>query len=542
MPDHRGDLRQRNGCDPALLEALSTPGFYGGSLPVTAHETRSSWVFLVGELAYRVRKPVGALARSSATRQRTACLQELRVNQPLAADIYLAVKAIVAGAEGYELAPAEAPNAVEYALVMRRYDDADTLTGAIAAGTLTPARIDAVARRLADFHDGASAVAGGSKRELLERWQATIRELDHLEHPERWRLDVLAEFGEAFLNAHVREIERRARDGRVRDGHGDLRCDHVLLSAGEPVTGRIDLDPALRRNDVAADLASLALDLEAHGQAWAARELVAGYRRAGGSPGSEALRAFYGAHTALVRAGLELSSAVEPQPAERAARAQRMWALADLLCWRARRPLVIVVCGPPASGKSTLAAELAERSQLAVVSCEEIRTQHAGLASAEQARPEHYSRQFSRATYDLLSRAALAELHGHGGVIVDATCAARTQRGRLMRRLDLRAVTRLVIHCSVTLDTARARATQRVANRQQCSEGARVEEQFRSFEPLDELPADAVLALDAERSIDDQLTVLTRALDRRLGHARPYSRGLRPWRLAHSQAREAADR
>ena len=54
--------------------------------------------------------------------------------------------------------------------------------------------------------------------------------------------------------------------GEVRDGHGDLRCEHVLLGSEVRVVDRIEFDPKLRQMDVAQDLAFLMMDLEAHGR------------------------------------------------------------------------------------------------------------------------------------------------------------------------------------------------------------------------------------------------------------------------------------
>lgn len=509
--------------DPALLQALVTPVMYGGSLPVVVHETHASWVFVVGERAYKIKKPValGFLDYSTLSRRHAACREEVRINQKLAPDIYLGVRAIVRTATGFVFAPEGTPNLVEYAVEMQSFDEADTMEGMIAAGALTPAHIKDVARRLASFHRSAPAVAGGGPSQVLQTWRANIQELGRLEHPGHWHMDTMRRFGEAFVNAHAKEIEQRARDGHVRDGHGDLRCEHVLVRPAVRVVDRIEFDPALRRTDVACDLAFLTMDLEAHGQRRVARELVSAYLHAGASPGSEVLRSFYAAHRALVRAKVTLVDAAEHKPHARRTRlehAKRLWILAELLCWRARRPLVIVVCGPAASGKSTLAAELGRRSQLPVVSSDEVRKRYAGLPVTERAGPEHYTRGFTHVTYDLLGREALAHLCRDCGVIVDATCNTRSQRALLMHRLDLHAVTRLVIHCQVTLETARARAAQRMQSPERISDATPeiVAEQFRCFEPLDELPTGSVLALDAEQAIEVQVAEATRAVDERL--------------------------
>jgi predicted kinase len=263
------------------------------------------------------------------------------------------------------------------------------------------------------------------------------------------------------------------------------------------------------------------MDLEAHDQAWAARELVSAYVQAGGSVGSESLRSFYAAHRALVRAKVTLIDAAEHKPSVRGARiecAERLWDLAVRLCWRARRPLVIVVCGPAASGKSTLAAELSRRSELPVVSSDVIRKQMAGVAADERARPEHYTDEFTQRTYGVLGSEALRHLRRDDGVIVDATCRTERQRAVLLRGLDQCAVTRLVVVCQVRLETALARAARRMRSSERVSDATPqiVAEQFRSFQQLDEVPPGCLLALNTEQTINVQVVEVTRTIDERL--------------------------
>ena len=123
---------------------------------------------------------------------------------------------------------------------------------------------------------------------MLETWRANTQELGRLEHPSRWHVDIMRRFGEAFVTPTPVRSSSALEMAIVRDGHGDLRCEHVLVRPAVRVVDRIEFDPALRRTDVAADLAFLTMDLEAHGQASAARELVRAYDAAGGSSGSEA--------------------------------------------------------------------------------------------------------------------------------------------------------------------------------------------------------------------------------------------------------------
>lgn len=507
----------------SVLRLLGSSGMYRGHPAVEVHETHASWVFLAGRSAYKVKKPVrlAFLDYSTLARRLSACQEEVRVNRELAPGIYLGVRAIVPARGGFRFAPQDTPGAVEYAVHMRRFENKNTLQGAIDAHLLTSAQVHEVACRIADFHRDCALCAGGEPERLLAIWEANLRELERLDHPEGWQLQMMRGFAEAFVSAHRREIERRVCAGEVRDGHGDLRCEHVLLDSEVRVVDRIEFDPTLRHMDVAQDLAFLAMDLEAHGRPGAARELVDAYRHAGGSPASMQLHSFYCAYWALVRAKVAVIAAGSQHGRLRhreRARAGRLWGLAQRFCWRARQPVAIVVCGTAGSGKSTLAAALARRSRLPVVSSDAIRKHRAGLAPSERARPEHYTGQFTCAVYDQLSRETLTQLDRMGGVIVDATCHRRSERARLFRVLKQGDLTFLVVRCQVTLETALARAAARMCSTNRISDATPevVAAQFHRFQALSELPTASVLSLDSEQSTDAQMAEITRAVDARM--------------------------
>ncbi len=526
------DGRAQRG-DPALLEALAEPAMYRGHPPVAVYETHASWVFVAGERAYKVKKPLvlGFLDYSTLERRHDACHEEVRVNRELAPGLYLRVRAIVKTERGFHLARDGAPGAVEYAVEMQSFREQDTFAGLIASSSLTRAHIAGVARVLADFHRSAEVVADWGPDRALAAWRKNVCELQAASHPPEWRLDVAAGFGESFVSAHALELARRAELGLARDGHGDLRCEHILAGPSIRVVDRIEFDPQLRRTDVACDLAFLAMDFETLGQRWAARELVAAYRDAGMDPGGEALRSFYAAHCALVRVKVALIAAAEHDGETRAGDlrvARRLWSLSERLCWRARAPLAVVICGPAASGKSVLAAELARRSEAPVVSSDAVRKRLAHLAPGEPARDEHYTASFTRATYEQLARDALLALHRGDTVIVDATCRSREDRASLLSRLRRNAATLLVVRCEVPLELAVQRATRRLRDPRRVSDATPriAEEQSRAFEELDELPPGSLLRLDATQTLDTQVAELAQAVDRgRLeGQADPQTR------------------
>jgi aminoglycoside phosphotransferase family enzyme/predicted kinase len=503
-----------------LLAALSDPATYGRADSVERHETHASWVFLAGPWAYKVKKPVklAFLDYSTLARRHDACAQEVQVNRELAGDIYLGVRAIVREGHRFRLAEADAEQAVEYVVQMRRFQESQTLQGHIDSGSLAAGDLRAIARRLASFHDAAEVVRSGTLARVGERWRGNLHELAELVDAERWRLVPARRFGEAFIAAHAGEIEDRERNGRVRDGHGDLRCEHVLLGREVRIVDRIEFDPELRKIDVGCDLAFLAMDLESQGHGAEARRLLVEYGAAGGRAGSAELLSFYAAGWALVRAKVAWIAAHSDAQEPSTQRAEELRALAERLCWRARGPIAVIVAGPAASGKSTLAQALSRRSGLSSISSDGVRKQLAGIAASERARPEHYSSEFTRATYAAVGQAAHARLARGEGVIVDATCRSSGQRATLLSALVAPAARVLFVSCQVSLQTALARAQLRMSDPRRVSDATPqiVAAQHREFQAPEELAEESVLALDCEQPLEDQLGDLTAALDRQL--------------------------
>jgi uncharacterized protein len=235
-------------------------------------------------------------------------------------------------------------------------------------------------------------------------------------------------------------------------------------------------------------------------------------------PGSEALLSFYAAHRALVRAKVALLSPGGQTPrtaGEAPAEASALWSLAERLCWRARAPLAVLICGPAASGQSVFAGELSRRSEMPVVSSDAVRKRLAGIALSERARPEHYEPEFTRRTYGALGRDALAALERGGSVIVDATCRSRAERALLLGRLREVGLKPLVVRCELPLELALARAHQRLRDPARASDATPevVEMQFAAFEELDERSEGTVLRLRTDRPLPDQLTAVQRAAD-----------------------------
>jgi uncharacterized protein len=497
----------------SVAEAMSRSGFYPGSPPVSVCETHTAWVFLAGDRAYKVKKPVrmAFLDFSTLEQRRQACLEELRVNRELAPGVGLRLCAVVPLTESYVLVDAAAPGAVEYAIEMRRFDEACTMAARAKAGALTDEQVRAVARRLAAFHADAPVLEPDDPVGDLKRaCDRNLRELLALADTAMARRVLAAErFTDAFLVIDRDEIVARAEAARVRDGHGDLRAEHVVLEDPIVIVDRIEFDAQLRQIDVASDLAFLVMDLERLGARDAARLLVESYRQAGGDPGSDALLAFHGVHRALVRVKVAMLRAAQlDEPAAAAARRQagELLDLAERLTWRARGPLVLAVSGPPASGKSTLAAALSHRSGWRVLSSDRLRKARRDIAPTATAPQADYTLDARAAIYHELGGRARAALADGQGTIVDATFGDPQLRAAFLAGLgDQQRL--LALECRVPRALREHWASERTpADARGSDAGPGIAASLAaSFSGWDELLEDAILTLHS--SVDANVLV-----------------------------------
>src|ERR1035438_10503579 len=280
--------------------ALARPDFYPDRPDrVDVRETHISWVFLAGDRAYKLKRPLVRPCLDYGTPQRRLemCREEVRLNRRLAPDLYLGVRAVVATTDGLALGTEDDPRAVDYLVEMRRFDESCTLAARLDRGELKREEVVAVAQVLAQFHARARRVAAvgvpvlAVERRMTENFHELLAIVEQRVEVE-WVL-ALERFAHAFVVAHAQMLDARARRGLVREVHGDLRAEHVLLAETLEIVDCIEFDPGLRELDVADDLAFLVMDFVANGGERFARTLVSAYRDADGDPGEDRLIAFY---------------------------------------------------------------------------------------------------------------------------------------------------------------------------------------------------------------------------------------------------------
>lgn len=507
------------GLPPALAGLLDPAAYAHRPAGVELRETHISWVLLAGDLAFKLKKPLRLpfLDYGTLDRRHRLCREEVRLNSRLAPDVYRGVRAVVPAADGVRIAAEDDPAAIEYAVEMRRYADESTLDRRLAAGAAAEREVRAVARRLARFHADA-AIAPEPERAvpaldaMLAENFATLGELavDPAE------LDDARRLADAFLTGRRAELGRRARAGSVRDGHGDLRAEHVVLERGIEIVDCVEFDPALREIDVGLDLAFLAMDLCRFDDRLAGA-LVTAYREAGGDPGDDALVGFFAAQRALIRAKVALVRAGQVSGADadrRSADAAGLLELAGRLGWAVRLGPIAIVCGGAATGKSTLAAALAARAGARVLSSDVVRKELVGIPPTARAPQSAYSATMNRQTYQELGRRAAAG----EPVIVDATFRHAADREAFAAAAGPAADAAVWIECRAPAAVIARRAAARSSQPDRVSDAdaAIATRQLTEWEALAEVPATQRVAVATDRSPERSVLAARDALDARL--------------------------
>lgn len=278
---------------------------------VEAVETHMSWVFLTDTHAYKLKKPVryAYLDFSTAEARRLDCELEVRLNRRLAADVYLGVVPLVRDAAG-RLSLGGAGETVDWLVQMRRLPADRMLDRLLRCGEVEQREITRLARRLARFYAASAAepVAPEAYRQsLAARIGDNLRELGSLEFGlPRGVLDRLALLQQGFLQRHAEWFDRRVRQGRIVEGHGDLRPEHVCLLAEPVVIDCLEFNREFRILDPADELGYLALECERLHAPQVGRWLLDAYSEASGDVSPDALIHFYQSCRAVLRAKLAI--------------------------------------------------------------------------------------------------------------------------------------------------------------------------------------------------------------------------------------------
>ena len=504
-----------------LIRSLQTAAPYAHAVDrVEAIETHISCVLLAGEYAYKIKKAVdlGFLDFRGLRSRLHFCHEEVRLNRRSAPEIYLRVVPISGSAEAPRVDGDGPP--IEYAVMMRRFEQRARLDCLLAAGAMSDAIVDQLATRVVEFHRAIAVAQPGQGFGTLQTIaQAACQNIEQLMPLLDDLADraALAEY-DKWLQAQHRQLAglfaQRLEAGFVRECHGDLHLANIVLIDGRVVLyDCIEFNAQFRWIDVFNEVAFLAMDLHSRGKPGWAWRLIDRYLEATGDYPGLALLRYYLAYRAIVRAKIDLIRARQLSHGD----GDRGGAPALLEKCHAHLRLALECCSPPppallithglsGSGKTRGSQALLERLGAIRLRSDIVRKQLHGVAPLQHGKhaPGHglYAEDATRTTYARLGELAGAILRAGYTVIVDAAFLQRWQRAAFRALADECGVALAIVHFTAPVEHLRRRVARRHAAGSDASDAdlAVLDHQLATHEPLQAGEADFVLVRDSGAS------------------------------------------
>ena len=285
-------------------------------------QTQMSFIFLAGEYVYKIKKPVnlGYLDYTTLEKRHFFCRQEVELNRRLCPDAYLAVVPIVE--ERGRLCIEGRGKAIEYAVKMKQLPQDRMMDVLLQRGQVTPDMVAGVAEKLVNFHQRAETspeiAAFGGLDVIRHNCDENFAQSDKYIGLTIFRAKYkqIKAYADNFIKSNAGLFEKRVREDRIRDCHGDLHAAHVCFTDNICIYDCIEFNDRFRYCDVASEIAFLAMDLDRYQQAGLSRHLIDAYVRLSQDEELLKLLNFYKCYRAFIRGKVEsfkLDDALIPQ-------------------------------------------------------------------------------------------------------------------------------------------------------------------------------------------------------------------------------------
>jgi aminoglycoside phosphotransferase family enzyme/predicted kinase len=468
-----------------MVEQLHrSPDWPEDELPVEMKQTHISVLFLGRKHVIKLKKPVdfGFLDYTTLKKRLKACMDEVRLNQRLCPETYIGVGE-VREVDGQVRFLGKKGRVVDYCVWMHRLPDDRMLDRMVVDGTVTEPIIDRVAERLNEFHAGAARgpkiARWGSLGEIRRNWEENFEQtaafIDRTISGTEYR--AIRAWVNRWLNERADLLERRLREGKIVDGHGDVRCESICVKEDVIcIYDCIEFNDRFRCGDVASEAAFLAMDLDARGRPDLGYYFIEQYQQRSGDDELFRLLPFYRCYRAYVRGKVLSFRLNEPEFSggehqSAASRAARYFDLARRYASRLQYPAVIAVGGMSGTGKTSIARALAGELGLRVVSSDAVRQSLFGDAK----RPSEYGEgaytvEANRLTYQKMFELGRELLTGENGMILDATFLRPEDLATAREMSEAAGVKFRLIECRLTAEQVRARLEQRAARKEGISD------------------------------------------------------------------------
>ncbi len=273
------------------------------SLGAEVVQTHTSWVLILPEVVYKIKKPVnfGFLDYSTLEKRKENCEREVQLNRRLCPWVYIGV--VPVSEKNGMWAVEDGSNIVEYAVKMRRIPEGALLSQRLES--VSPEEIKKVAQVVAEFHLSAERADEFGKPEVMkfntdENFSQTEPYIGRT--ISRKEYEFIRERTNLFYEKYEELFYKRMDEGRIRDGHGDIRLEHVaFLEEGICIFDCIEFNDRFRKGDVINDMCFLSMELDLAGREDLSEIYEKTYREITEDPEFELFLPFFKCYRAYVR-------------------------------------------------------------------------------------------------------------------------------------------------------------------------------------------------------------------------------------------------
>jgi aminoglycoside phosphotransferase family enzyme len=303
----------------ALLESQAYPH---KPQKIELVQTQMSFIFLTGEYVYKIKKSVnlGYLDYTTLEKRHFFCHQELELNRRLCPGAYLAVVQVVEEKGRFRVE--EQDKAIEYAVKMKQLPQGRMMDVLLPRGQVTQEMIAKVAEKLVSFHQKAETnqkIAAFGKLDVIrqntdENFAQTEKYIGISITAEEYQH--IKNYTDNFIDSNTSLFDKRVREGKIRDCHGDLHAAHVCFTDDICIYDCIEFNDRFRYSDVVSEIAFLAMDLDRYQQSGLSLHLVNTYVELSHDEELQKLLNFYKCYRAYVRGKVESFKLDDPYIAE----------------------------------------------------------------------------------------------------------------------------------------------------------------------------------------------------------------------------------
>lgn len=293
-----------------MLESLKRKEAYDEPVKeIRLIQTHISWVFLTGDYAYKIKKPVdfGFLDFTTLEKRKKFCKREVEINRMFSPEMYLGV--VPVNKFGDHSIKINGPGeTIDYAVKMKQLPQELLMNRLLDKNQVETKDIEKIVEILIDFYSKTQTFRDphsiGSMETVRFNWNENFKQTRTFmgKTIQKKTYENIKNSVEKFMHEKKGLFEKRLREGFVKWCHGDLHSGNIFIVDQKVyIFDAIEFNERFAISDVASDIAFLSMDLEFRKRKYLSEYLIRKYVEDTGDIDMEKLLDFYRCYRAYVR-------------------------------------------------------------------------------------------------------------------------------------------------------------------------------------------------------------------------------------------------